>query len=163
MNTLFCLVWLNQQQYTARNSIADKIKTDLNIYVTENQVAKSFSNKKSRLLETTVKRTGNIDPDLTEAEKTFESFLNGGGGDNAETSSGLPSGRLSFRAGAQTPAAGSSSYYIPPQIQQLDEEVAVINSQSDVLNLDLNPGTNSSSPASMMLGLSVASSGSKLL
>ena len=41
------------------------------------------------------------------------------------------------------------------------EEIAVINCQSDVLNLDLNPGTNSPSPASMMLGLSVASSGSK--
>jgi hypothetical protein len=72
---------------------------------------------------------------------------------------------LSFGAGAgaQTHAAGSSSYYIPPPIQQLDDEVAVINShsQSDVVNLDLNPGTGSPSPASMMFGLSVAPSGSK--
>ena len=52
--------------------------------------------------------------------------------------------------------AGSSSY-IPIQHEQLDDEVALINAEPDVLNLDLNQGTNSPSPASMMLGLSVGS------
>jgi len=43
------------------------------------------------------------------------------------------------------------------QHEQLNDEVALINAEPDVLNSELNQGTNSPSPASMMLGLSVGS------
>ena len=43
----------------------------------ESQVQRSFFNKKTRLLEKTDRRTGNVQPNLSEDEKEFEKFLQG--------------------------------------------------------------------------------------
>ena len=68
---------INRQKKQARMDISREIAQELNIMTTEDQVARSFSNKKSRLLEKTDKSTGNVDPDLNADEKKFLDFLLG--------------------------------------------------------------------------------------
>ena len=62
---------INRHKKQARMDISREIAQELNIMTTEDQVARSFSNKKSRLLEKTDKSTGNVDPDLNADEKNF--------------------------------------------------------------------------------------------
>ena len=68
---------INRQKKQARMDISREIAQELNIMTTEDQVARSFSNKKSMLLEKTDKSTGNVDPDLNADEKKFLDFLLG--------------------------------------------------------------------------------------
>ena len=111
----------------ARNSIANVIKNDFNLAMTEVQARRSYTNKKTRLKEKTDKQTSNIVPNLSEDEKEFEKFLLG---ENPLGNESSVTGRLPFGVTACNHGTGGechSTYdeanYIP-HYQDLDAEVA---------------------------------------
>ena len=99
---------INRQKKQARMDISREIAQELNIMTTEDQVARSFSNKNSRLLEKTDKSTGNVDPDLNADEKKFLDFLLGNL--NPEITPDPLVQRLDFGV-----VAGATSYIPPPK------------------------------------------------
>ena len=57
----------------ARDTILSLIQTKMNITVTDEQIRKSFNNKKTRLMAKVDRRkTGNVTETLTDDEKLFE-------------------------------------------------------------------------------------------
>ena len=68
----------NKAKKCARDTIISLIQTEMNITVTDEQIRKSFNNKKTRLMAKVDRRkTGNVTETLTDDEKLFETFLYG--------------------------------------------------------------------------------------
>lgn len=153
---------VNSLKKAARVEIAKQIKKELGIEMTEGQVSKSFSNKKSRIVEKCDKSTGNVDPNLTPDEILFEKFLHGNGDSTDEgktgIGSGIVNGRLDFGASAGATGSSASTSYIEfPDIDSANEEVATINAQvlEDFNFRLMSSPAASPSPSTMLQELTV--------
>lgn len=143
----------NARKKEARIAIAAELSGDFNLQITESQVQRSFSNKKTRLLEKTDKRTGNVEPNLSDVERVFEKFLQGEDPLQSTTVRKLSFGESSSTNSTNEivedyiPCSASSSSF------DLDAEVALITEPC----LRMESPAASPSPTTMMGTLRMAS------